>query len=112
MERKRTQLEQKIIDKGFKLECKTYSGKKSQFIEYYVYTGFMYNYKISFYLNGSRDKIHHYTIENKLPRNISIENINEIEMVYHEINDFIDNLNRKVDDDEVVEVLEAINENE
>lgn len=44
MKRKITELEQKLLDKGFKLECKHYTGKKSQFVYTYEYIGVIYYY--------------------------------------------------------------------
>lgn len=41
MKRKITKLEQKLLDKGFVLECKTYKGKHSQFVNEYHYRGVM-----------------------------------------------------------------------
>lgn len=39
MKRKITELEQKLLDKGFRLTQKTYGGKHSQFVHEYIYVG-------------------------------------------------------------------------
>lgn len=70
MKRTITELEQKLIDKGFKLHHKTYVGKHSQFIGSYTYVGVV---KIDdkdifthLTLNAKRDEILGFTFDSPL----------------------------------------------
>lgn len=85
MKRKITELEKRLIEQGFILEEKTYSGNHSQHTQFYVYTCYDSNYKIKVYLNSKRDKVDHFTITNNAPNDLSLENINELERVYRNI---------------------------
>ena len=65
MKRTITELESKIIKKGFKLSHKCYSGKHSQFVDKYVYVGTIWyqgdkeGIKLIVWvvLNAKRDKV-------------------------------------------------------
>ena len=72
MKRTITELENKIIKKGFKLSHKCYSGKHSQFVSNYVYEGNVwcqedkkgYQLKVVVVLNAKRDKVVDIRMEN------------------------------------------------
>lgn len=106
MERKKTQLETKIEERGFKLIYKTYKGKKSQFVEFYVYKGNVNNFFVYIYLDYKRERVDHYEIENGLPNRLTRTNLDELEKVYNEM---FDMLYQGV---EVVELAEIINDSE
>lgn len=72
MKRTITELENKLIEKGFRLSHKTYSGKHSQFVNEYVYVGKVwYQYDkdsltlpVLVVLNAKRDKVLDISMEN------------------------------------------------
>ena len=66
MKRTITELEQKLIDKGFKLHHKTYKGKHSQFVNSYIYVAMLDGVKVKVCLNAKRDTILNYTFENPI----------------------------------------------
>ena len=67
MKRKVTELEQKLLDKGFRLSYKTYGGKHSQYVDEYHYLGEQNFYDeeldintsvlVKVILNSKKDKI-------------------------------------------------------
>lgn len=76
MKRKITELEEKLIDMGFKLSHKTYGGKKSQFVKDYVYGGEIIYFdedaeieipvKVQVELEPKREKVNVVSIQNFL----------------------------------------------
>ena len=110
MKREITKLEQKLIDKGYKLEFKSYVGKHSQKVEFYCYKGQLENYEVLIYLDSKRVKVDHYCFENKAPRYISCENIDTLERIYQELTTFIYFLSNEENPEEIVEILESENE--
>lgn len=90
MKRKITWLEQRLIEQGYVLEEKTYSGNHSQHTLFYVYTCYDSNYKIKVFINSKRDKIDHFTITNNAPHDLRLENINELERVYYNIKETLE----------------------
>ena len=108
----RTQLEESLIKKGFKLIYKTYTGKHSQFIEYYVYSGSYKDYDIKIYLNSHRSKIISFTMNNGafMMKDYHF-NIDEFKNDYDAICEYIHKVGDELTDDEIVEIVEA-SENE
>lgn len=96
MKREITKLEQKLIDNGYKLEFKSYVGKHSQKVEFYVYKGQLEDYQVLIYLDSKRVRVDHYCFENKTPRYIGLENIEILERVYKELTEFIYSLSDEV----------------
>ena len=93
MKRHTTELEEKLINRGFKLESKSYCGNHSQKVEFYVYTLEENNYKFYFYLDNKRLKVHHFYFESiNLPRLIGGERMEELEQTYYGVKEFIENL--------------------
>lgn len=76
MKRKVSELEQKLLDKGFRLTHKTYGGKHSQFVDKYHYLGELNffdetldmntNVLVRVILNNKKDKIIDISIINAL----------------------------------------------
>ena len=69
MKRKITELEQKLLDKGFVLESKSYWGKHSQRVHYYLYlgqvnvdNGFIVTTQVV--LNAKKNKIEEVNVDN------------------------------------------------
>ena len=110
MKREITKLEQKLIDKGYKLEFKSYVGKHSQKVEFYCYKGQLEDYEVLIYLDSKRVRVDHYCFENKAPRYIDEENITTLERVYRELTDFIFSLSNEENQEEIVEIVEIENE--
>ena len=93
MKRTITELEQKIIDKGFKLHHKTYSGKHSQFVSTYCYVAELpleEKIKVHLTLNAKRDNILGFTFDNPLPYN----SFSKDDVKY--INDILDSIDRYI----------------
>lgn len=113
MKREITKLEQKLINKGYKLEFKSYVGKHSQKVEFYCYKGQLENYEVLIFLDSKRSRVDHYCFENKTPRYIGLENIETLERVYKELTEFIYSLScekQHENPEEIVEILESENE--
>ena len=113
MKRTSTLLEEKLIKKGFHLSYKTYKGKHSQFVEFYVYNGLLDNYEVMIYLDRKREKVDHYTIKNVSQVYLGYENIQILENVYQELSSFVYSLSDDYsveEQEEIVEVVESENE--
>jgi hypothetical protein len=122
MKRKRTELEEDLIKKGYKLLYKTYSGKHSQKVDHYVYGGSTY---ISFdsggrfvvptkiLLNPGRTQIFYVQILNCFEEYIGSLTVETIVATFNKVNDYVMNQikEEQLSANEVVEVLESI-ENE
>lgn len=109
MLRKKTQFEEKLERKGFKLVEKTYKGNKSQFVEFYVYKGYVGSYSVILFLVPKRDRVDHYEIVNTMAFSLYREDIEELNRVCDEIYNIIYSNYENVE--EIVETVEVI-ENE
>ena len=122
MKRKRTELEEDLIKKGYKLLYKTYSGKHSQRVDRYVYGGsthitldsgerFVIPTKIL--LNAGRTQIVDVKILNFFDEYIGSFTIDNIVAIFNKVNEYVMNTikEEELSANEMVEVLESI-ENE
>lgn len=97
MKRTITELENKLIEKGFRLSHKTYSGKHSQFVNEYVYTGKVFCYfddgsytvPTNVVLDQKRTTIKDISIENWFDSKVNDKTLNLICSVYQQVKDFI-----------------------
>lgn len=97
MKRTITELENKLIEKGFRLSHKTYSGKHSQFVNEYVYDGFVrclvgeesYIIYTQVYLDPKRTTIKEIDMTNRFGDVISDKKLNLICNVYQQVKDYI-----------------------
>lgn len=89
MLRKTTDLEKKLLNKGFKLVFKTYKDtKSSKRIESYAYKGEVNNYECFIYLNNKRDVATNFIIANKGSSNlVSMDDLFELETIFHDLED-------------------------
>lgn len=89
MLRKTTDLEKKLLNKGFKLVFKTYKDtKSSKRIESYAYKGEVNNYECFIYLDNKRKNVNNFIIANKGNSNlISEDEVYELEWVFNVLND-------------------------
>ena len=105
MKRTITDLEQKLIEKGFRLDHKTYAGKHSQFVNEFVYIGFQdvpqldhspaLNVWVEVKLNAKRDRIISVITKDLL----SFEGISlELANVVYDICKYIENDIRKCEE--------------
>lgn len=97
MKRTITELENKLIEKGFRLSHKTYSGKYSQFVNEYVYVGKVFCYindgsytvPTNVVLDQKRTTIKDIFIENWFDSKVNDKILNLICNVYQQVKDFI-----------------------
>ena len=97
MKRTITDLEQKLIEKGFRLSHKTYSGKHSQFVNEYVYVGFVrclvgeesYIIATQVFLDQKRTTIKEIDMINRFGDVISDSKLNLICNVYQQVKDSV-----------------------
>lgn len=89
MLRKTTDLEKKLLNKGFKLVFKTYKDtKSSKRIESYAYKGEVNNYECFIYLNSKRNEVKNFLIANKGSSNlVSRDELYDLEMTFHDLED-------------------------
>ena len=89
MLRKTTDLEKKLLNKGFKLVFKTYKDtKSSKRIESYAYKGEVNNYECYIYLNSKRNEVKNFVIANKGSSNlVSRDELYDLEMTFHDLED-------------------------
>ena len=89
MLRKTTDLEKKLLNKGFKLVFKTYKDtKSSKRIESYAYKGEVNNYECFVYLNSKRNEVKNFVIANKGSSNlVSRDELYDLEMTFHDLED-------------------------
>lgn len=97
MKRTITELENKLIEKGFRLSHKTYSGKHSQFVDEYVYIGLVrcfveekpYIITTKVYLDSKRNTIKEIDMINNFGNVVNDEILNLICNVYQQVKDYI-----------------------
>lgn len=89
MLRKTTDLEKKLLNKGFKLVFKTYKDtKSSKRIESYAYKGEVNNYECYIYLNSKRNEVKNFVIANNGSSNlVSRDELYDLEMTFHDLED-------------------------
>lgn len=89
MLRKTTDLEKKLLNKGFKLVFKTYKDtKSSKRIESYAYKGEVNNYECYIYLNSKRNEVKNFVIANKGSSNlVSRDELYDLETTFHDLED-------------------------
>lgn len=110
MMRLKTQLEESLIKKGFKLAYKTYTGKHSQFVEYYVYEGSFREYFIRAYLSRNRENIVSFSMSGDRWSIYNTYDIEKMKNDYESVKEFLENKDDELTDDEVVEIAEVNNE--
>lgn len=92
MKRNITQLEEKLLNQGWKLTSKTYKGKESQLTECYVYSkiiDFEYDeFCFEARLNCHRDKIIAYHMVNCLPI-VSVDYCKDIQAAFDIVKDLL-----------------------
>lgn len=120
MKRKTTDLEKRLINKGFRLDHKEYCGKHSEKTASYVYYGVVdtriERVGVNVKLNAKRDTIVEWGINDfgkALPQTFTIHNLNEANLVMVDITNHLFPIRSgNIEDaDKEVEILEEI-ENE
>lgn len=103
MLRKTTDLEKKLLNKGFKLVFKTYKDtKSSKRIESYAYKGEVNNYECFIYLNSKRTEVINFIIANKNNSNLISEgDLFELEMTFHKLEDIFNEETSTLAEEEV-----------
>lgn len=98
MKRTITKLEEQLINKTFRLDSKTYSGRYSQKVENYIYKGkvsvklgdnLSLSIKTRVILDAKRTKILGVWIENIYDSYVSELGVKEIAMVYDYVNHYV-----------------------
>lgn len=109
MKRKITELEQKLIDKGFKLDRKVYTGLHSEHTLSYVYKGVLcvddeYNtfVYVNIHLDKTREKIDDFSIFNIYRMNdiLRMDDIIELDKFMSRVQLFVWSLEHKENDSE------------
>lgn len=113
MKRHITELEQKLIDSGWKLLYKTYKGKNSQFVWCYVYGKAYGNRCFKLALDQKRKTTKGIYIENVPTDYLDIAQLKEINELFLSVSNEIHELEFgfPLDDEETIEVVESV-ENE
>ena len=88
MLRKTTDLEKKLLNRGFKLVFKTYKDtKSSKRIESYAYKGEVNNYECFIYLNSKRNEVKNFVIVKGNSNLVSRDELYDLEMTFHDLED-------------------------
>lgn len=112
MKRKLTHIEETLLAKGFTLIGKTYTGKHSQNVEFYIYGREIKGYNVRVYLNNLRTKIDHWYFTNEKHHSIDYKELHILEETYNEIENFIFNTTNELDSEVEVQIAEVMVESE
>ena len=112
MKRKLTHIEEMLLAKGFILLGKTYTGKHSQNVEFYIYGTWSKGYEIKVFLNNLRTKIDHWYFTNETHHKIDYQELHILEEMYNEIKNFIFDTNNELDSEIETQIAEVMVESE